>query len=48
MIEKFIVPKEPRLHWKMLLPNFGNDEFFPALMVARFTTFLARNAIIMA
>jgi perosamine synthetase len=46
MIEKFIVPKEPRLHWKMLLPNFGNDEFFPALNGRPIHyVFWARNAI---
>jgi perosamine synthetase len=26
MAEKFIVPKEPGLHWKMLLPNFRHQE----------------------
>ena len=29
MVEQFIVPKEPELHWKMLLPSFRqNGDFF--------------------
>ena len=28
MAETFIVPKEPELHWKMLLPNFQHNESF--------------------
>ena len=46
MAEKFIVPKEPKLHWKMLLPNFRqNGHLFPKNGRSVHHMFWARNGI---
>ena len=46
MAEQFIVPKEPELHWKMLLPNFRqNGDFFRRNGRSVHYLFWARNGI---
>ena len=46
MAEQFIVPKEPELHWKMLLPNFRQkDHFFRQNGHSVHYLFWARNGI---
>jgi dTDP-4-amino-4,6-dideoxygalactose transaminase len=46
MAETFIVPKEPKLDWKMLLPNFRHKEFLFRYNGRRFhDLFWARNGI---
>jgi perosamine synthetase len=46
MAETFIVPKEPKLDWKMLLPNFRHNELFFRYNGRSFhNLFWARNGI---
>src|SRR4029077_16979338 len=45
MAEQFIVPKEPELHWKMLLPNFRRIEPFRQNGRSAHYLFWARNGI---
>jgi dTDP-4-amino-4,6-dideoxygalactose transaminase len=45
MAEQFIVPKEPKLHWKLLLPTFSPNESFRSNGHSVHDFFLARNGI---
>ena len=45
MAEQFIVPKEPELHWRMLLPNFRRMNLFRPNGHSVHDLFWARNGI---